>query len=283
MTQLDELSFLQISYDNGEFEALDSDASVVIPSGYENRQFAENAVTRLFQNSGLRVRNVDQRWKSPLRHALGIDDFYSSHDSSPAVPSNVTTDLRRVIQKNLPSREGDEPLDIVDINGIPDLLVFDEDDSSNYFFAEVKYGYERLSVVQIEWFDRFDFFDVRIVIVFDDESTRRKFEHGYSLERILSEATRKETFVDMDDRYEMGPEDIADILATLEVGDRLLFNERKQPLTVVETESTITGKATLRGVELRSDRGKTYLLSEDGNHYLDPWNKRELRWVGIST
>jgi hypothetical protein len=79
----------------------------------------------------------------------------------------------------------------------------------------------------------------------------------------------------------MSPKEIASVISDLEVGDRVLFNDRKTPLTVVEkdvTEQVMTKEVT--GVKV-SLGGSSKVLSSDGMWYTGSTYRRKLWWIDV--
>lgn len=283
MPRLDQLYFLEMDLDDGSSRQITSEEPIDVSGEHRNRQLAENAVASVYETHGMRVRNIDHLRRSPIKHALGEGELHRRHpETTPDIPSALPRAIRRTIQANEPSPPDGDALHLIDRAGIPDLLVFDADEPRDFMLAEVKFESERLLKSQVEWFDRFEYFDVRVVIVFTDQQRLEDYRTGLDIEQLLTDVATGGRFEDMDERRPMSAEEIAQVLETVETGDALLFNERKEPLTVIAVDETMTGKATLTGVKLKSQRGKEYLLSNEGDAYLDPWNKRELKWVGHS-
>lgn len=281
MPNLDQLHFLEVNLKDGSYRPIFGDQPIEVTGEHRNRQLAENAVETVYETLGLRVRNVPHLRKSPIRHALGEGALHRTHpEVRPDIPQELPEVIRRTIRSNESSPPEGDPLNLIDRNGIPDLLVFDPHDPANFHFAEVKFESERLLSSQIAWFDRFDYFEIRVVIVFSDKEQLERYQSGFDLEALLSNVTSRSRFEEIDNREPMSSEEIAQLLETVETGDELLFNEREEPLSVVAVDETMTGKATLTGVKLKSQGGKEYLLSNDGTTYLDPWNNRDLKWVG---
>lgn len=281
MPNLDQLHFLEVDLNDGYYRPISPDQPIDVTGEHRNRQLAENAVETVYEALGLRVRNVHHLRKSPIRHALGEGALHRKHpETRPDIPRELPEAIRRTIRSNESSPPEGDSLDLIDRNGIPDLLIFDPNEPENYHFTEVKFESERLLASQVTWFDRFDYFDIRVVIVFSGKEQLERYRSGFDIEELLSNVATRSRFKEIDNREPMSAGEIAQLLETVETSDELLFNERKEPLSVVAIDETMTGKATLTGVKLKSQGGKEYLLSNDGTYYLDPWNKRDLKWVG---
>lgn len=283
MPRLDQLHFLEVNLDDGSRRHITAEEPIEVSGVHRNRQLAENAVATVYEAHGMQVRNIEHLRKSPIRHALGDGALHRKHpETTPDIASELPETIRRTIQENERSLPDGDALNLIDRNGIPDLLVFDASEPSDFMFAEVKFESERLLKSQVQWFDRFDYLDIRVVVVFTDQGRLEDYRTGFNIDQLLTDVATGSRFEDMDERRPMSAKEIAQVLETVEPGDELLFNERKEPLTVIAVDETMTGKATLTGVKLKSQRGKEYLLSKDGDAYLDPWNKRELKWVAHS-
>lgn len=84
------------------------------------------------------------------------------------------------------------------------------------------------------------------------------------------------------ERPDLPAVEIAARLSDVYPGDQLVFNDRVEPCTVVETGVTSSGSGgKLTGVRVETSQGKRYLLSDEGNWYRGSLYRRKLEWVKI--
>jgi hypothetical protein len=276
---LNELSFAVYNIETGEVKTFDSDSDrrafyEPLPEGG-----AEDAVSILYEDTlEWEALNINhKRLPNALKYALGFDEHYEFPSNAPDIPQSLVASIRSSIEQNVSDDSTESGLDIIEIDGIPDLLVYSKDTPSKFEFVEVKAPPEDLQDSQRKWLDRFDFLPRKIACMFTDEGSRQRFIENESFERLLEKPVDEKN-----QRTEMDSMEIASILKDVEVGDQLLFNDRKQPLTVVNENATAeTFSHEVTGVKVSSRRGKNMVLSRDGEWFVGSMYRRSLWWVDV--
>lgn len=190
--------------------------------------------------------------------------------------STLIDHIESDVLENIP--DGQNPLGVLDVTGIPDLLVYSKRDPERYAFVEVKKPPEPLRMSQRDWFTRFDYLPRKIACMFESVEYRDRFVQENSVEDLLQNAVEDEEL----DRPDMTPGEIASVLAEVEVGDELLFSGKQGgPYTVVEKEVTVqVNSEEISGVKVSSGRSST-VLSSDGKWYRGSMYRRSLAWVEV--
>ena len=280
MKQLDDLSFAICDVSTEEIKKVDPDQSKEIPHPGMERGFAEKATTYLYEHQfNYAVENINQRRKrNRLKYALGIDE--TNRSQSWDMPAELGEHVVQLLQDHLDVRSGKKALQTASVDGIPDLLACRRDNYRDFQFIEAKRGRENLLQSQVDWFDKFDFFTIKIAFVFDSQDRCEVFIDEYDMKDLRARAGKVKNLEDMEDRVKLSNAEIATRLENLAVGDRITFNERAKPLEVVETDKTwvVRGEEE-SGVELRSGSGNRYLLTHSGDSYIEKENRRPLNWV----
>lgn len=280
MKQLDDLSFAICDISTEEIKKVDPDQSKEIPHPGMERGFAEKATTYLYEHQfNYAVENINQRRKrNRLKYALGIDE--TNRSQSWDMPAELGEHVVQLLQDHLDVRSGKKALQTASVDGIPDLLACRRDNYRDFQFIEAKRGRENLLQSQVDWFDKFDFFTIKIAFVFDSQDRREVFIDEYDMKDLRARAGKVKNLEDMEDRVKLSNAEIATRLENLAVGDRITFNERAKPLEVVETDKTwvVRGEEE-SGIELRSGSGNRYLLTHSGDSYIEKENRRPLNWV----
>lgn len=275
---MDELSFAVFDVGTREVETFDPDSDrrafyEPLPEGG-----AEGAVSILYEDTfKWATLNIDhKRLPTALKYALGFEDQYEFPSNCPDIPESLVKSIQSAIEQNCSDDLTESGLDVIDVVGIPDLLVYSKENPSRFEFVEVKSPPEDLLDSQRKWLDRFDFLPRKIMCVFQDSGYRDRFVREQSFGALLEKSVEEN-----DPRPEMDSREIASVLEDVEVGDRLLFNDRRQPLTVVEkdaTEDTLGHEIT--GVKVSSSRGSSMVLSRDGEWFTSMY-RRSLWWVDV--
>lgn len=280
MKILSDLSYAIYDVSSGEVECIDPTVEKKIPQGDIERGFAEKATELLYKyHFDWDIEQINQRRKSDrLRYALGINERYRSRSWD--LPEEIADQILHILRERTDADSDEEALDIASIDGIPDFLACNRRNYSEFQFVEAKRGDELLQRTQVEWFRRFDFFTGKIAYVFDRPDNRDSFVKDHSLTDLFQTADGRPTIEDFDGRQELSAEELGRRVAELEVGDWVIFNERKKPIEVVGVEVTreVRGSEEF-GVELVSSRGNRYLLSETGEFFVEKDNRRKLKWV----
>lgn len=280
MVVLSDLSFAIYDASSGKVETVDPAVEKRIPQGTIERGFAEKATELLYRHHfDWRVEKINQRRRSNrLSYALGIGD--NNRSRSWDMPEGLGDYVLQLLRKNTDAESDDEALSIASVDGIPDFLVCNRSNIQEFQFVEAKREDELLQQTQSDWFTRFDFFTIKIMYVFDRPTDRDSFVENHSLSDLYQSAARQPTVEDIDDRQELSPSEIAQRVTEMEVGDWVVFNERKKPLEVggVDVPREVRGSEE-RGVELISPKGNRYLLSDSGEFFVEKDNRRKLKWV----
>ena len=273
---LSELSFAVYDLETEETETFDPENDIKNHLHGNQDGAAERAVSRLYEDVlGWKASNINHKENDCLKNVLGIDNQYESPENTPSAPSSLVESIKSDVQEYYSGEE--HPLDLLEINGIPDLLVYSGVSPEKYAFIEVKNPPEPLRIDQKNWFDRFDYLPRKIACMFSSVERRDRFVERNSFRELLNNPTKDEDL----DRAEMSPKEIASVISDLEVGDRVLFNDRKTPLTVVEkdvTEQVMTKEVT--GVKV-SLGGSSKVLSSDGMWYTGSTYRRKLWWIDV--
>jgi hypothetical protein len=92
------------------------------------------------------------------------------------MPDNAIETIRHQLKKENESNKkvGTRPEAILEQDGIPDFLVFDEDEG-NFYFLEVKAHGDRLRDSQQKWITEFDYLPVKIALSFPEGRLRQEF------------------------------------------------------------------------------------------------------------
>lgn len=280
MVVLSDLSFAIYDASSGKVETVDPTVEKRIPQGTIERGFAEKATELLYRHHfDWRVEKINQRRRSTrLSYALGIDD--NNRSRSWDMPEGLGDYVLQLLRKNTDAESDDEALSIASVDGIPDFLVCNRRNIQEFQFVEAKREDELLQQTQSDWFTRFDFLTIKIMYVFDRPTDRDSFVENHSLSDLYQSAAQQPTVEDIDDRQELSPSEIAQRVTEMEVGDWVVFNERKKPLEVVgvDVPREVRGSEE-RGVELISLKGNRYLLSDSGEFFVEKDNRRKLKWV----
>jgi hypothetical protein len=175
-------------YDRQEelIETFQPSGEDVVEKKHGNRKESENAVTALYESQGFFVGNINRKWDNALYRAVS--------EMPDAIKSNITQAVNDTQQTDL---EIDGVFGLLTIDGIPDLIVCDSKDASNYKFIEVKKGYgEPLRQSQKDWIDQFPRLPVHIARVFrevasDNNSQKPAQADTESLSERFTSARRK--------------------------------------------------------------------------------------------
>lgn len=276
MHNLNDFAFAIYELTSKQSEALNPGTQATIYGGRDNRGLAENAVKALLSvHLDYSVCEIDHRRAYPLRHGLGIDKFHRTRGLPQEAPPEIINRIEKKVKESIEEEPPVDSLGLLEREGIPDLMAWQDDDAEP-IFVEVKFQDESLHQAQIDWFSQFDFFDRWVAIVFESTNTRDKYIRNTTVDELLDSNEDEE-----DDPESMTQSQISDRLAVIEKGDRIRFNEFTTPLKVTGTDVTKEGKRTLTGVEVKSVHGKRYVLSNEGDYYLDPWQPRRLTRVEI--
>jgi hypothetical protein len=175
MESLNDFSFLIYDLDNHVSEKFVPESDEKLLIRLDDTPRSELAVETLYTEMfGCRVANLDSRHKNTLKHAFGLCQHYVDNTfSSPSLPMEALEFLREDLVKNLDLSEADDPLDILNRNGIPDLLAYNQDENQ-YMFIEAKWPNENLLSSQIEWCSMFDFLPIKVVYAFRNVSDINK-------------------------------------------------------------------------------------------------------------
>ncbi|WP_109745689.1 VRR-NUC domain-containing protein [Salinigranum rubrum] len=278
---LSDLSFAVYEIESGDVDTYDPIDDSWVWHGNPIQGDAERAVERLFETTlGYGVRNIDHKQKYPLQNALGLKLNHSRRSFISYPPEWVPEYLTNEIVSKSSSVGDADPLDLVERDGIPDLLVYTKESPHECTLVEVKMPPETFEPTQIEWFKQFPFLDIRVACVFESQNQRDQFISSYTVEKLLQNVAQEAP-----DRPELPPSELRDVIEQVEVGDRILFNERQSPYTVVSTDATrSTNQREVSGIEVQSRNGNTYVLSEAGDWYCGngPYC-RSLWWAELIT
>jgi len=130
----------------------------VVEKKHGNRKESENAVTVLYESRGFFVGNINRKWDNALHRAVS--------EMPDEIKSNITQAVNDARQTDL---EVDEVFDLLTVDGIPDLIVCERNEISNYRFIEVNKNYgEPLRQTQKDWMDQFPRLPVHIARVFHE-------------------------------------------------------------------------------------------------------------------
>lgn len=280
MVSLSDLSFAIYDISTGQVHSVDPSRDEKISQGTIERGFSEKATELLYgHHFRWHIEQINQRRKrNRLKYALERDNPTRDHVSD--LPAELKQVLTRQLIEHTEVQSDHEALQAASIDGIPDFLACSPGDTTDFHFIEAKRGGESLQRTQVEWFQEFDFFPTRIVYVFDEAVDRDQFVASNSLERLLEGAEKKSSVDSMSERQELPTEEIARRIATLEVGDKVVFNNRKKPVEVVDIDipREVRGREE-KGVEIATPSGNRYLLSETGEFFVEKDNRRKLKWL----
>lgn len=280
MVRISDVSFAIFDAGSGQVETVDPDEGIEIPQGSVERGFSEKATELLYKHHfDWHVEQINQRRKSGrLRYALGVDERDRSR--SWEMPSDFGDYVVRLLRENTDTDSDVEALQRASIDGIPDFITCSSTDYREFQFVEAKRGTESLQQTQVEWFEQFDFFTSKIAYVFDEPADRDQFVAANTLSDLFGSAHHQPAVADIGGRQELSSNEIADRVATLEVGDWVVLNERKQPLEVVATDVVRDVRDDDEpGVAVMSSSGNRYLLSASGEFFVEKDNRRNLKWV----
>lgn len=95
------------------------------------------------------------------------------------MPEEAIETIRHQLKKESESDRKVEtrPEIVLEQDGIPDLLAFDEGDGS-FYFLEVKTDGDSLRDSQQQWIGEFDYLPVKIALSFSEERLRQEFLNG---------------------------------------------------------------------------------------------------------
>lgn len=278
---LNDLYFAVYDFGINDIQTFDPTNQKKVTYGCLGRGDAEKATAVLFEEVlDYQVKNIDHKRDSPLQYALKPSRFTESNRHPPDTPDWLWDSIQESVEQNI---SNSEPLETIDIVGSPDFLVFGNNDRQRFQFVEVKKPPESLGENQIEWIDRFGFFDIKVSCVFKSQRERDRFVSDNRFSEIIKKARQRSESNEDDTRPVLSPNEISSRLKEAEKGDKILFNDRKEPLTVIDKNITQSGSGgTMTGIKVKSARGKSYLLSENGDWVRGAW-RRSLSWVKILT
>lgn len=274
--ELGDLSFAVYDLDTEEVEKYDPESDTKNHLGGGARGAAERAVARLYEEVlDWEASNINHRENTGLKNILDAGAGYDLLDETQDARSTLIDHIESDVIEHI--SDGQNPLDVLDDTGIPDLLVYSRSDPERYAFVEVKKPPESLRMSQKNWFTRFDYLPRKIACMFESVEHRDRFVQENSVEDLLENVVEEEEL----DRPDMTPEEIASVLAEIDVGDELLFNDRKESYTVVEKGVTVQVLSKeITGVKVSSGRSRT-VLSSDGKWYRGSMYRRSLDWVEV--
>lgn len=125
------------------------------------------------------VKNLNHKLKEPVKHVFDECEHRTSQLRS-YLPKILLEDIRTQVENEMSHLNFEDPASVIERDGLPDLLVVRSVDECDYCFVEVKQPGEPFRSTQLEWIDKFGFFDIKVVFVFIDrediEEVREKFD-----------------------------------------------------------------------------------------------------------
>jgi len=278
--RLNDLSFAVYDVRSSDVGRFDPASETVVTYHDSLREGkAEYAVSELYNHLGYRVRDINHKENHALKRALGIEGVMPRWAREKEELTEVMELMKDLIIQHTDVNSSAEALDLVDTAGIPDLLIQNQSILQEFSFVEVKKESEQLQSSQAKWIEQFNFLPVKIAVVFRTQSRREDFIRKNSAEDLLQKANTRNT----EERPELPSDEIANRLANVQEGDQILFNERKKPLTVIDTQVVSSGSGPdITGIKVISSQGNTYVLSENGDMYRSGYRfRRNLWWVEV--
>jgi hypothetical protein len=192
------------------------------------------------------------------------------------IPNQTIDSLENEIQDSL---DCTDPLSAVSEPGTPDLFICDKAEPGDYQFVEVKGPNEKFTKHQKTWIPKFDFLPVKVAYVYDNRDLWQQ-HCKIDFSKKYSNAISQPDSVADGERQEMSSREIADILSTVETGDRIRFNKRKRFLEVTDTEASMNAYSKkVTGVKLIGTQNTEYVLSKNGDWFTNGGYRRSLNWV----
>lgn len=278
MVSLNDLSFAIYDASTGDVATIDPQEQTTIPQGTIERGFAEKATEFLYEyHLDWGIEQINQRRKADrLTYALGIHRRSRGWDMPEGFGKRVVQTLR----EHTDAESDRKAIRAASVDGIPDFIACNRRNIEEFQFVEAKRRQEHLQQTQVDWLREFDFFNIKIVYVFDQASLRDSFVEDNSLKDLYDGAARSRRVDQMDGRQELRTAEIAQRIGELTPGDSVMFNKRKRPVEVigVNVKREVRGSVE-NGVEVVTPNGHRYLLSETGEFYVEKDNRRKLNWV----
>lgn len=180
-----ESSFAVYDVRSGEVDRIDPDGDAIVTYNPTNqsgpphlhRGNAEHCVQAVYRGQGYQIRDINHKYGSPLRTALGLKDAVEDryHQSS---PEPWTVDKRRIyeiVKQHTSAGSNQAVLDQIDITGIPDLLVRQDASPVRFSLIEVKKPQEKLKQDQRDWIRQLQLLPIKITKIFPEQDIRDRY------------------------------------------------------------------------------------------------------------